>query len=448
MYFKGILPADALAVLKPVVASWKRKDLAFPCAGNFTEVRALSGVRARLHANDVTLYSCVLGEFFAGGELIVTPREGAGLEWLGHFMGSRLDRAAAVFAFADFAEAWTRREKSPYHARIAAACKAQFPALLEKAQKTLLSATWKLASFHAGDCVAWVKDLPPEFGIVTCPPSFKFGYEKMFKDLPACFEWIEPVYLPFSKARWQEFIDLVTSRPHWIYGAMEPLDQLADRLLAKVQATNRGAAVYLYSSHVAKKRLALPAQKLEPIPFERLRDGEPVGERLDLYRLSVGEFATLRTEYLDSAIAPGDAQLRFAVICSTGKGPWKLLGALAFQRATLQMDGVDWPSIYLMSDFAVSTLGRLSKLVAAVATSRECQLLLERTFSRRFRSVVTTAFCDRPNSMKYRGVLSLLSRTEPKGEPHRYRLNYGGPLGRRDLDQILAWWRPHANPDS
>jgi hypothetical protein len=46
----------------------------------------------------------------------------------------------------------------------------------------------------------------------------------------------------------------------------------------------------------------------------------------------------------------------------------------------------------------------------------------------------TTAFTDKPVSMKYRGVFDLHSRTEG-------RLNYLGEAGKWSLEDALTWWR-------
>jgi hypothetical protein len=90
---------------------------------------------------------------------------------------------------------------------------------------------------------------------------------------------------------------------------------------------------------------------------------------------------------------------------------------------------------------------RLSKLIVGAATSKECQFLLERALGRRYRTVVTTAFSNNPASMKYRGLMKLLVRTEVEptgegeGEHFRYKLNYFAPLGESSLAEILQRWK-------
>lgn len=90
---------------------------------------------------------------------------------------------------------------------------------------------------------------------------------------------------------------------------------------------------------------------------------------------------------------------------------------------------------YLLSDFAVRPTPhrRLSKLVLAAAVSREVRDDCEQWLCGRVRTIGTTAFTDRPVSMKYRGLFDVHSRSEGK-------VNYLGPAGRWSLKEGCQWW--------
>jgi hypothetical protein len=66
--------------------------------------------------------------------------------------------------------------------------------------------------------------------------------------------------------------------------------------------------------------------------------------------------------------------------------------------------------------------------------SSEVRDILEQKMAQNVRSIGTTAFTDRPVSMKYRGVFDLHSRKEG-------RLNYLGEAGKWSLEEALTWWR-------
>ena len=49
-------------MVSEIVADWRCPDIYIGCSGNFTIERVLAPAkRWRLHGNDVTIYSCVLG---------------------------------------------------------------------------------------------------------------------------------------------------------------------------------------------------------------------------------------------------------------------------------------------------------------------------------------------------------------------------------------------------
>jgi hypothetical protein len=111
--------------------------------------------------------------------------------------------------------------------------------------------------------------------------------------------------------------------------------------------------------------------------------------------------------------------------------------------------------MYLLSDFPVAPTDypRLSKLVLYAALSQESKLLAERIARHRVRSLYTTAFSNKPVSMKYRGLFALANRKE---NPHwsasaatdpgayyqqRYQINYEAPMGQWTLAEGLALWK-------
>lgn len=79
------------------------------------------------------------------------------------------------------------------------------------------------------------------------------------------------------------------------------------------------------------------------------------------------------------------------------------------------------------------------------ALSHEARLLAERRLAQRWRSLVTTAFSQHPVSMKYRGVMTLITRAETSSPDlpggRGYKLTYGGALGAWTLAEALASWR-------
>ena len=73
--FHGSLPGTVQQILGSIVKEWDVKDIYVGCSGNYTIERMLKGCTdARLHSNDVTVYSCLLGRYFTGQPLDVKIR--------------------------------------------------------------------------------------------------------------------------------------------------------------------------------------------------------------------------------------------------------------------------------------------------------------------------------------------------------------------------------------
>ena len=115
----------------------------------------------------------------------------------------------------------------------------------------------------------------------------------------------------------------------------------------------------------------------------------------------------------------------------------KLAGGIAYQRSQYG----DVTDLYLLSDFSIVRAGKISKLIALLATSRELTRHVERVYGQRFTHLYTTAFTDKPISMKYRGVFEVSSRKPGM-------VNYVSEIRPDPLQQLYGiWWRRHAkNP--
>ncbi|USK77740.1 hypothetical protein LIT31_26200 (plasmid) [Peribacillus frigoritolerans] len=88
-----------------------------------------------------------------------------------------------------------------------------------------------------------------------------------------------------------------------------------------------------------------------------------------------------------------------------------------------------------MSDFVIRPVKykRLSKLILACVLSKEVKMLLEQALNGRIKALSTTAFTDKPVSMKYRGLFEVHSRKEG-------RVNYTAPAGKWSLQEGYKWW--------
>ncbi|MFD3926484.1 hypothetical protein [Streptomyces sp. NPDC058614] len=434
--FHGSIPADLRAIIHEHTATWagQAEDIYVGCSGNFTIERVLHDAGFRLHGCDVQLYSSAIGWYLAGRELPITirPESYGELDWLAPYMDGRAGTLAVVMLGSRFFQ-WIGRGDHPYYGRMLRAYRQQFPELYAKTVAKIEALPLRLASYAAMDVNQWLAEqVPPKATVVAFPPFFAGDYESQFAALDKHLDWPAPEYPTLDDAAKETLIERITDRPHWVLGLHFDVDELACELRGQVQTANRGVPINVYSS-VARSRIVRPNQRLEMVKSPRLTPGRRLGEQLTLAPLTMGQFATLRSQYMNHNIRPGTPAMALAVLVDG-------MVAGAFAYATPKYDP---HNVYLLSDFPVAptSYGRLAKLVLYAALSTEAQFLAQRAMNTRLTRLNTTAFTQRPVSMKYRGLLRLNSRKDSADPAYRYQLDYGSELGRWSLADGFAQWR-------
>lgn len=450
--FEGTVPPAMCSIVAEHARRWPLgSDVYIGCSGNLTLERTLHPLTAahgfRLHSNDVNPYSCALGWFFSGQPVPFRLREESreAVGWLEDY----LDDGVGTLATLLLGSRWLKWVGLPgaYFQRMVAGFHDQWPQLFAKTVTKLSAATLRLDSFTPGDVREYLAAAPPDAPVALFPPFQKGGYERMFAGLDAHFEWPAPQYEVLDDDGKAEIVAMVMDRPHWLLGLHYEPPELAPYRVGFVQNTPRSVPILVFA-HPGVARYVGPAQKSEPVLMPRLGPHDELGGQLRLHPLSVPQFNSLRSAYLNKGIAPGEPLFACAVASDN-----RIIGAFGYKWDPAM--GLD---AYLMSDFAVapSRYRRLSKLVVMAAISAEAQILMQRQVSRRITTWATTAFSNNPSSAKYgRGVpgVVLYSRKKCSDGVHRFQLQYGGTLGQWSLSEALARWSTrhgrflHGEPD-
>lgn len=422
--FVGAIPSPIRSMLREAFAKQPPEDLWVGCSGAFTVERTLHDLPCRMVGNDVSLLSCAFGAYLAGAPLTVTVKDEA-WKWLDEF----LTPGPAQLATLQLCTAMLQGvgKTSAYYLRVQRAFRSQWAELhadtQAKIEKTLLG--MKLGGFACEDVVEFVRRSPATCAIVTFPPTYKGGYERLYKGLDAVFEWARPTYEMFDEPRMEELLDLVLLRPRWMVARDHEIPRLQRFERARVRSSGKRELV-VYSTE-ALCRVVSTDQVLEPVDQPRLVDHEiGPGSRMWLAALTPGEFNTLRAENMSKRIQTANTSgLQYAVLVDG-----RVIGAFMLVPGTLGIS-----EVYVMSDFAIggSAYPRLSKLVLAAILSTEARSLAEQKWCRRCWSVMTTAFTEKASSMKYRGLFEEHSGKED-------HVNYQAPAGRWSLAEGLAWW--------
>lgn len=423
--FTGAINADVRAMLAEVAPQWAGRAVYVGCSGNFTVERILADVGiAKIHGCDVSLYSCALGTTLAGHPMTVTVKDER-FAWMAPYLTPGLDTVVTLLMSLEYLRFVDRDE--PYHARMRALYEDRWETLhsqsLKKVEKLVEGVV--LASYTPGDVLDFVAAVPEDGVVVTFPPTYASGYEKLYAKLDDTFAWDAPDYPTFDDDRFALLMQALTEKAGWMTMRDHEVPLLADHLVGKAQTTAGAKPVFVYASRDGC-RLTTVQQKVEPVPMPRA-EGPLTGD-LALVRLTGGQLNHLRSQYLSVGITPAGAQVVLGVTVGG-----QLIGVLAFSTS---MYSGQFSDAYMMTDLAVAPTPykRLSKLVLAVACSTEVRDVLVQSFNTRIRVIGTTAFTKKATSMKYRGLFEQYSKKDDA-------INYVAHAGRWSMAEGYEWWK-------
>jgi hypothetical protein len=412
---------------------WDAEQAYIACCGNFTIERTLAPRKWALHSNDVSMYTTALGWWLTGQPVPVRVSEDYAeeLAWLAPYLDDGIGTVATIMLGTRWFGSIGRT--GPWHTRVVRSHREQMARMHAETVAKLRKAPLKLASYSAMDVREFLDQVvPPQAPLLSFPPFYAGGYESLYKPLERVLTWPAPAYTVLTDEDIASVTTAMTDRPTWMIGINKEIEALSEYKRGVVQPTPRAAKFYVYASK-ARSRIVAPRQRTEPVSNPRLVPGLTIGDRLALAYLTPGQFNALRAQYLNPRIAPGGAMAAIAVLCDG-----LLIGAYGVEPHHFIPDGC-----YLQSDFAVAPTDypRLSRLVLLAATSKESQRLAQRALNRRVTFATTTAFTDKPVSMKYRGLFDLHQRKDSVDPNFKYQLQYGRSIGTHTLEEALSLWK-------
>lgn len=455
--FHGSLPNEVQSIIVDIVKDWDCDDIYIGCSGNFTIERCLDGVtKARLHSNDVTVYSCLLGRYFSGVSVNarMKPEYNGPMRFVEKYLDDGAGTIAVVLLLSKMA-VYLGSKPNPYYEKMINAYISQWDKLWEGTKAKVEKIEPFVSSVYEGDVCEWIDSIPEDAGFICYPPFFSGDYEKMFRVIDEIFDWNPPTFEFINKQRIDVLFEKMTKHKYFIFGTNDYIEKFKPFLIGRSQTTNRAVPLYIYSN-ADKVHYVGPRQVTENLYVKRLGIGEEVGDNIELRVLSNSAFQTLRSEYMNINIKPGQATLAVGVFVDN-----KLIGVYAFSASPTPANWnthIDTPTMYLLSDFPVEPVDydRLAKLVLYAALSKESKMIAERLTRKRVKSLVTTAFSKNPSSMKYRGLFKVLNRKEkdpldPKSAKNvdpsnayyaqKYEINYGARMGEWTLAEGLQMWK-------
>ena len=425
--FIGSINQNCRRFLSTHASLFNGKRCVVGCSGNFTfeQLLSLAAQPAKICSNDVSIYSCAVGALLTGQDFKIELKAD-GNEWLVPFCTDPLDTLATILLLTEFLK--FNPEKGIWHRRMHEHYTNNWAGYHSETKDNLVKSLGniKITSFFAGDVFEHYKlNDHPDSIFMSFMPTYKGGYERIYKKLDEIFDWEKPSYEMLDDGRRDKIYEYLTARKYVIYD-----DRRLDLPLVFAEHSSSRRNVYMYSN-LESPRILLKQQRSiaqQSYPMIGLHDEISPKSRVKFLPVSNKVVNYYREMFLSKSIAYVDGQYPLLVFIDA-----KLIGCAIFGLS--KFGGTAKGDIYLLSDFVVSgsRYKRLSKLLLYLLTTKPIKQALEEKFFIRVKTIYTTAFTKKPTSAKYRGVFTLVKRG--KGF-----LNYCAPAGTRTIKQAMREW--------
>lgn len=429
--FIGTTPPEVRFVLQDIMSKVKStKDVYCACSGNYTSDKLMYALGFNVHSNDVSLYSKLIADAVMNKDTTPIKIKDERFEKLfKQWDDNPLKKLCEVMFVMKFAEFLPRKNEYQMMMYDAVMSPEQsiiyYKSTLEKLNKGALD--FKIADFFYGDFVDHLKAKKGKGVGIAFPPTYKGGYEKIFKAVEDTFEYEHAPYEIFEpKTADTLFGELLQQDENIIYTDNE-FESLSDYLMAKIQLGDKHPVI-LYSSvkdtknyYVEKNVTPQRSQYLvAPIDFD-FNESTKITVKI----VKVADINYFKGFYMANKVNytnGGNLGLMF------------FADGLAFGFASLSSQVGGLGCILGLSDFVINShTKKLSKLLIMLELSHEVRMILAKELCEYYTYIKTPVYTKSPVSMKYRGVFKLVSR-----EPGK--LMYQGEFTNESLENIYKKW--------
>ncbi len=443
MLFVGAVPKACVEQVFRCV-DMPRVRVAFVCcSGSFRFEHALAEryPSVAVHSNDVSLFSVALGTY-AAGELrrFRFVNEFEGLEQLLEGR-AELDRIVALTLTVRMCHFRGKNEHARQHRRHYLD---NFEHYLEASRERVKRYvdSLKIQSFFAGDFREQARrGIEQGATIFAWPPTHRGDYENFYKSVEAGVEWEHPSYEVWDPSKigaWMKELD--EAGADYVVCANHDLSEEGVRPFG-LYASGRTQTIYLYANLRSRATLITSDTKAEPFAYRKVVPRNLTLEtEVRVVQVGHKQMNFIKDVYQLPGLIHTSGEMQFLVYLDSC-----LAGGFVYSTATRSLKHGDRElkasrNLYLLSDFSVSRDGKLSKLISMLATGREMIRRFERWRVRSVEGLVTTAFTQRPASMKYRGIFELVARKPGM-------LNYWSAVREASYADIYAdWFRKYHCP--
>jgi len=427
--FVGSITHEAQYILKKILQNVSREQPIYVgCSGNYTIERLLSS-EFQVHSNDVSLYSLLIADILLGKETPIKVKN----QELQDIYYTWENTKYKNFIFILFL-----LKISEYHKKLNLYQEQMWIQYIENNveyyKKNIVNIeshnifNFKILDFYYGDVVDYMRSKNGKGIGVIFPPTYKGGYEKIYKFIDESVEYPKATYEIFDpKKQAETYKSWLENDTNIIYTDKE-IDDLKYYLKAKIIYPNKHD-IFLYSSvnednskyYIIKKNKFKSQNRLllesDYIFTKETKIGiEQVAP--DMVNYYKDFFMSLKVNYS----LGGDNGLLFLAND-------KIFGFASFSKRLSNLE-----YCFLHADFTIySTQKHLSKLVLYILKSNEVRDILCDWYETYYKGIKTSVYTDKPVSMKYRGAFNLLKREKGK-------LIYIAEFTGLDIKQMYNLW--------
>lgn len=410
------------------------------CSGTFRVDQAITQKYpdAKIHSNDISLWSSAIGKVATGKSFDVTFRDR--LQFIQDYLGADASpayRAAAVIVAQEAARFRAQNDYAQSHFRY---FETNFEALHLQALAKLdvLTKKLRLASYFAGDWLAHVDEaIANGRGIVAFPPFFKGNYESEYKFLDTHTQWSAPTYEIYDPETLGAIVDRIEE-------SGVPYCILTDQVLEGRKPTieyvqGRKFPHFCYGSS-PETSIRHIFNKPKPFAYTPIDCSKITPDSTcTIIPADAGNLNYIKDMYPGKGIIHTTGMANYFVLIDG-----MLVGGIIYSLSKFASKGYDSREIlYLLSDVVLKSEGRLSKLVAMLAASRDVVKPVERKLTQKIRFVITTARSQKPVSMEYRGIYEKLSVKEAGDWAHAKGgliIQYGSTIRDQSVQEVYEEW--------
>jgi len=425
--FIGAINAKVRDLIYSEREIFRSQKVCLGCSGNFTVEQILFGLDCQIHSNDIALYSSVIGFHLVGRPLDLEIRMEQ-YEWLRPYLKDSLSSLAAVSLLFEMLK--NEKGNNLQQLRIYDEYVASFAKLHEDSCRRMEKALKNIAidDYSTLDVHDLYRDLPDDWIRLAFLPTYVGGYERLYRRLEEIISWPAPAYEMLTKERYEETI---TFMKRGCYCYLSDYDRKEDGLFAVVK-TGRMKNIYLYSNLPFRSKYLsrIAAYDVPSYPYLPYDYEVTPSSRLTFVPTNNRKLNYYKNVFLKKGIDFVDGLYPVLVFLDDF-----LFGFLCFDIIRYGMDQEkSQRGVYMLSDFVVvSGIHRLSKLLLMATKSAELRGLLQKKFLSRAEFILTTAFTDKPVSMKYRGIYKLTKRGDGF-------LQYLAKCGETNLEKVVTTW--------